>query len=267
MNLKLLFGALLFSAITTNAQLATLNENFNGFTEGQGSTVFPQNQWTTIFPAAVGNPAPMMNIVASGSDKFVQSYSGANQNSPQYLISPQIVAPAGDKTLSFKARRNTGSAPGTVQVGLVSSPTDMSTFIPLGSATTLGSSTFQTYSFPVPASNSSYIVFKFVGVVAPHTVLEIDDVVYNVSSTLGVSNQVKSTDAIRFAVNAENTALDFISKKAPKNIQIYSASGQKVAEGKLNNQRFDISQLQTGIYYMGIESTEGTITQSKFIKK
>ncbi|WP_449398785.1 choice-of-anchor J domain-containing protein [Chryseobacterium wanjuense] len=268
MKLKLLLGTLMFAAISGHAQVATLNENFNGFTQGQGQTVFPQNQWTAIFPPAVGNPAPMINVVANGAtDNFVQSYSGANQNSPQYLISPQIVAPAGDKALTFKARRNTGSAPGSVQVGLASNPADMSTFVALGSATTLTSDVFQTITVPVSASASQYIVFKFVGAFAPHTVLEIDDVVYSTSSTLGVSDDAKSKEEIKFAVNSENTALYFTTRKDPRNIQIYSANGQKVAEGKLKGQTFDISALQTGVYYILIETAEGTAVKSKFIKK
>jgi hypothetical protein len=225
MKLKLLLGTLMFGAITAHAQVATINENFNSFTQGQGQTVFPQNQWTAIYPPPVGNPPAMMNIIANGAtDNFVQAYSGANQNSPQYLISPQIIAPAGDKTITFKARRNTGSA-------------------------------------------SQYIVFKFVGVFAPHTVMEIDDVVYAANSTLAVSDNVKSKEEIKFAINTENTALQFVTKKDPKNIQIYSALGQKMAEGKLSGQQFDISALQTGVYYILIETAEGTLVKSKFIKK
>ncbi|WP_312901247.1 T9SS-dependent choice-of-anchor J family protein [Chryseobacterium taichungense] len=268
MKLKLLLGTLMFAAITAHAQVATINENFNSFTPGQGQTVFPQNQWTAIYPTAVGNPAPMMNIVVNNAtDNFVQAYSGANQNSPEYLISPQIVAPAGDKTLTFKARRNTGSAPGSIQVGLASNPTDMSTFVALANATTLTSDTFQTISMPVTASTSQYIVFKFVGAFAPHTVLEIDDVVYDQASSLAVSDQVKSKEEVRFAVNTDHTALEFIAKKDPKNIHVYSATGQKVAEGKLSGRSFDISSLQTGVYYILIETAEGAVIKSKFIKK
>jgi hypothetical protein len=258
----------MFGAITAHAQVATINENFNSFTQGQGQTVFPQNQWTAIYPPPVGNPPAMMNIIANGAtDNFVQAYSGANQNSPQYLISPQIIAPAGDKTITFKARRNTGSAPGSVQVGLASNPADMSTFVALATATTLTSDVFQTISVPVTASASQYIVFKFVGVFAPHTVMEIDDVVYAANSTLAVSDNVKSKEEIKFAINTENTALQFVTKKDPKNIQIYSALGQKMAEGKLSGQQFDISALQTGVYYILIETAEGTLVKSKFIKK
>lgn len=257
----------MFGAITAHAQVAAINENFNSFTQGQGQTVFPQNQWTAIYPTAMGNPPPMMNVVANGAaDNFIQAYSGGNQNTPQYLISPQIVAPVGDKTLTFKARRNTGSAPGSVQVGLASNPADMSTFVALANATTLTGDAFQTITVPVIASASQYIVFKFVGAFAPHTVLEIDDVVYANPSTLGVSDNAKSKEEIKFAANSENTALQFVTRKDPKNIQIYSAGGKKVAGGKLNGQKFDISMLQTGVYYILIETAEGTLTKSKFIK-
>ncbi|GAA5090742.1 hypothetical protein GCM10023210_17320 [Chryseobacterium ginsengisoli] len=268
MKLRLLIGTLMFTALTANAQVATINENFNSFTQGQGQTVFPQNQWTAIYPAAVGNPAPMMNVIANGAtDNFIQAYSGANQNSPEYLITPQIVAPAGDKTLTFKARRNTGSAPGSIQVGLASNPADMTTFVALANATTLTSDVFQTITVPVTASTSQYIVFKFVGAFAPHTVLEIDDVAYNTASNLAVSDNVKSKADVQFAVNADNTALQFVTKKDPKNINIYSAAGQKVAEGKLNGQEFNINALQTGVYYIIIETAEGSVVKSKFIKK
>lgn len=268
MKSKLLLGTMLFAALSAHAQVATLNENFNGFTPGQGQSVFPQNQWTAIYPAPVGNPPPMMNIIAAtATDNFVQAYSGANQNSPEYLISPQIVAPAGDKTLTFKARRNVGSAPGSVQAGLASDPSDMSTFVPLANATTLTSDTFQTITIPVPASTSQYIVFKFVGALAPHTVIEIDDVVYNQATSLSVSDQVKSKEEVRFAVSADKTTLDFTVKKDPKNIQVYSATGQKLAEGKLSGRSFDISRLQTGVYYILIETADGSAVKSKFIKK
>ncbi|MDQ1096546.1 MULTISPECIES: T9SS-dependent choice-of-anchor J family protein [Chryseobacterium] len=268
MKLRLLIGTMMLTAFTAHAQVATINENFNNFTLGQGQGVFPQNQWTTIFPAAAGNPAPMMNVVANGaSDRFIQSYSGANQNTPQYLISPMIIAPAGDKTITFKARRNTGSAPGSVQVGLASNPTDMSTFVALGNAAFLSSDVFQTLSVPVTASSSQYIVFKFVGAAAPHTVLEIDDVVYAASASLSVTDQNKAHNQIQFAVNAENTALHFVAGKDPKRIQVYSAAGRKVSEGKLSGKNYDISPLQTGVYYVIIETAEGQTVQSKFIKK
>ncbi|NIF06457.1 T9SS type A sorting domain-containing protein [Chryseobacterium sp. Tr-659] len=266
MRLKLLIGALMFTAAAANAQVSTLNENFDNFTAGNNT--FPQNGWSAVlapnpmpFP-----PAPLM-IVTATTDKVVQAYSGNNSSAPSYLITPQIIAPAGDKTLSFSAAKSTGTnGNGTLEIGLASNPTDMTTFVSLGAPISLTSETMQTYTVSVPASTSTYIVFKFTPTIV-HTALQIDNVVYNTSSTLSVSDHLKSNEEIRFAMNNSQTALEFRTRKDPKNIQIYSASGQKAAEGKLNGQSFDISTLQPGVYYMLIETTEGKEIKSKFIKK
>lgn len=266
MKLRLLFGTLMLTAMTANAQVATINENFDGFTAG--STTFPQNGWTaSLAPNPLPFPPGPLMIVTNATDKAVQAYSGNNTSAPSYLIAPQIVAPTGNKTLTFIAAKATGSGGnGTLEVGLASSPTDMATFVSLGTPISLTSETYQNVTVPVPASSSTYIVFKFTPTAA-HTALQIDNVVYNTSSTLAVSDAAKSKEEIKFAVNAENTALQFVTKKDPKNIQVYSAGSQKVAEGKLKGQTFDISALQTGVYYIIIETAEGSVVKSKFIKK
>lgn len=257
MKLKLLLGTLMLSAIAANAQLTSINENFESYTTGTSS--LPQNNWNKV------TTGPMVYIDGT-TNKYLQGYAFFYPNTAYYAVSPQIVAPNGTQTLSFKTAQTTGSAGiGTIEVGLVASPTDMSTFTSLGSATTLSSTTDQTITLNVPASAYQYIAFKFISTVT-HGAFHIDDVVLTAAATLGVSDNVKATNTIKFAVNDENTALHFTTKKDPKNIRIYSATGQKVAEGKLNNQRFGISQLQPGVYYIMIESAEGTVTTSKFIK-
>ncbi|MFP7657895.1 choice-of-anchor J domain-containing protein [Chryseobacterium proteolyticum] len=267
MNLKLLSGVLMFSAIAINAQLPTINENFDNFTSG--STTFPQNGWTTkLAPNPMPFPPAPLMIVTTDANKAVQAYSGNNTSEPSYLITPQIVAPAGDKSLSFTTSLVSPSpGPGSIQIGLASNPTDMSTFTPVGNPVTLSTvGTNVNVNVNIPASTSTYIVFKFTPT-ASHVAIQIDNVVYNTTSSLAVSDPIKSKDAIQFAVNPENTALQFVTKKDLKNIEVYSSAGQKVAEGKLNNQRFDISTLQTGIYYIVIETKDGSVTKSKFIKK
>ncbi len=268
MKLKLLFAALAFSAITAQAQVATINQNFNTFTAG--NTTFPQNGWSAVLPTPTGNPGPMMIVFndTANSNQYIQSYSGANVSTPQYLVSPQITVPTGNKSISFKARKNTASAPVMIQVGLASSPTDMTTFVGLGTATMLTTDTFQNFTIAVPSSSSSYLVFRTVSAVAaPHTAVDIDDVVYDLTSVLGTSDVLKATDNTKFAINAENTALQFVGKVQPKNLEIYSAEGQKVASGKVDKSLFDITNLQTGVYYILIETTEGKAVKSKFIKK
>lgn len=267
MKLKLLFTGLVFSAFTANAQVATLNENFNNFTAG--NTALPQNGWSAVLPAATGNPGPMMIVFAEGAEKNIQSYSGSNSNTPQYLVSPQIVAPTGNKSVSFKARKNVAGAPVTVQVGLASSATDMTTFVALGSPVVLFTNVYQTITVAVPSSASTYLVFKTVNANpgVPHTAADIDDVVYNTTASLSVSDSFGTANDVKFAVNTENTALQFVGKVQPKNVEIYSAAGQKVEAGKVNNSIFDIAALQAGVYYVLIETTEGKALKSKFIKK
>ncbi|WP_276836053.1 T9SS type A sorting domain-containing protein, partial [Chryseobacterium cucumeris] len=181
---------------------------------------------------------------------------------------PQIETPTGNKTLTFDTTLVSPSpGPGSIQIGVASNPADMSTFVPVGSPINVSViGTVQNISVNIPASTGSYIVFKFTPT-ATHVAIQVDNVVYNTTASLGVSDNNKSTENFRFALNSDQSAIEFIAKKDPKNIQIYSAAGQKAAEGKLNGQRFDISTLQTGVYYMNIETAEGKFIQSKFIKK
>ncbi|AYZ36565.1 T9SS C-terminal target domain-containing protein [Chryseobacterium indologenes] len=265
MKLKLLLGTLLLTAVTANAQLTSINENFDTFVAGPAgpAAAWPQKNWNRVQNATDG---PWV-YAAGGTNKTIQYYSFSSANTAGYLISPQIVAPDGTKTVSFTAALTSGSASGatgTLEVGLVNSTSDMSSFTPIGSVINLNPANTQ-YSLQVPASANQYIAFKMIGS-AMHTAIQMDDVVYD-SATLAVIEKTKSENEIRFAVNPSNTILEFITRKDPKKILVYSASGQKVSEGKLNGKQFDISHLQTGVYYLNIETADGKTVQSKFIKK
>ncbi|HCA08386.1 choice-of-anchor J domain-containing protein [Chryseobacterium sp.] len=272
MKLKLLLGTLMFTAFTANAQVAALNENFNNFTIG--TTTFPQGGWAAVVAPITGAfpPAPPRMIVAAlendNTQKFIQAYAGNNATASSYLISPQIEAPTGNKVLTFTTTLVSPSpGPGTIQIGVSTSPSDMTTFVPVGNpinVTTIGVT--QNITVNIPASTGSYIVFKFTPS-ATHVAIQVDDVVYKASSSLGVNDTAKVNENFKFAVNSSNSALEFITRTEPKNIEVYSASGQKVAEGKLKAQKFDISGLHTGVYYMLVETAEGSVVKSKFIKK
>lgn len=269
MKLKLLLGAFILTAISAKAQLPSINENFDAFTVNEGQESLPQNGWTKVMPALDPSVAPVLTVEAPGAaDKYIQAYSLTSPNTPFYLVSPQIVAPAGGQTISVTTLRIGGvpGGKGSLEIGLVTSPTDMSTFTSLGEAIVMSTSTPVVTTLNVPASTKQYIAFKF-SATSVHQALRMDNVVLTSAGSLGVSDAAKSKEDIKFAVTSDNTALQFVTRKDPKNIEIYSASGQKAAEGKLNGQRFNISELHTGVYYMLIETTEGSVIKSKFIKK
>jgi len=264
MKAKLLLAASLF-AVIANAQVSTINENFNSFTAG--SNTFPQKGWSVILAAnpLPFPPAPLM-IVTSDADKVVQAYSGNNSSLPSYLITPQIVAPAGDKTLTFiTSLAATSPGVGTIQVGVANNPADMSTFTAVGEPIQVTTNNFQNVSINIPASTGSYLVFKITPT-AVHTAIQIDNVVYD--TNLAVLENSFTAQDVKFAVTTDNNALQFISQgPVLSNAKIYSGTGQIATEGKIINNRFDIAKLSAGVYYIIAETTNGRSIKSKFIKK
>lgn len=262
MKAKLFLAASLF-AVIANAQLTTINEDFNNFTAG--NTTFPQNGWSVKLPTAPFPPQPMMLVVADGANNVVQAYPGSSSNQPLYLITPQIVAPAGDKAISF----DTGlvaSSPGTttIQIGVATNPADMTTFIAVGNPIQITSTTIQNVKVNVPASAGTYLVIRHTPTAA-HTALQIDNVKYD--ANLAVSENAFNSSKIKFAVSHDNNSLKFDSPVALASATVYSAAGLIAADGKIINNSFDIARLKTGVYFIIIENKDGQTVKSKFIKK
>jgi len=263
MKAKLLLAASLF-AVVAQAQLSTINENFDGFTAGNAT--FPQNGWSAILPTAPFPPQPMMLVVAAdGTNKVIQAYPGSSSNQPLYLITPQIVAPAGDKAISF----DTGlvaSSPGTttIQIGVATNPADMTTFTAVGDPIQITSTTIQNVKVNVPASAGTYLVIRHTPTAA-HTALQIDNVKYD--TNLAVNESAFNTNNVKFAVSADNNFLKFVSTTTLSSAKIYSAAGQIATEGKISNNTLNISTLKSGVYFIAIEDNAGKTVKSKFIKK
>ncbi|PZU80201.1 MAG: hypothetical protein DI529_16800 [Chryseobacterium sp.] len=261
MKAKLLLAASLF-AVVAQAQLISINEDFNNFTAG--NTTFPQNGWSAILPTGPFPPQPMM-IVTGGTDKTIQAYPGSSSNQPLYLITPQIVAPAGDKAISF----DTGlvaSSPGTttIQIGVATNPADMATFTAVGDPIQITTTTIQNIKVNIPASTGTYLVIRHTPTAA-HTALQIDNVKYD--TNLAVNESAFSSNNVKFAVSADNNSLRFSSTEQLSNAKVYSAAGQIAAQGKITNNTFNISGLQSGVYFIAIENNNGQLVKSKFIKK
>ncbi len=265
----LFFSALAFSLAQVNAQLSSINENFNSFTPGQTNTI-PQNGWTKITPlVTITTPFPtttsaIVYVEGSNGNNYVNGYSLFAANSEFFLVSPQIVAPDGTTALTFDAAFVGGSGTSyNLQPGLLSNPEDATTFTAVGEPISVTSFTAQTYTIAVPASSSQYIAFRM-STATTHTAMSIDNVVYG--SSLAVS-EVNAANDIKFAIK-DQSSLEFSSKKyTVSGVHIYTANGQKVASGKASNNSFNISNLKTGIYFLIIETAEGVTVKSKFLKK
>lgn len=254
-------------SVQLNAQLASINEDFNDFTPGNNT--FPQNGWSAVISAnpLPFPPAPMMLVVANETNTQVQSYAGNNGSDPSYLITPQIVNPAGNTSIKFKSGL-VAPSPGvsTVQIGLVAEPSDMSTFTAVGDAINITTTTIDTYTVAIPASEYGYLVFKITPT-ATHTATAIDDVVYDLTENLSISDAFNNQTDVKLAVSSDNSSLHFSGKSVVSNVTVYSTTGQKVLANKVLNGRVNISNLQSGVYFVVSETKEGQSIKSKFIKK
>ena len=253
------FGVLLGFLGFSNAQLPGFNETFESFTTGNAAT-WPQNNWSKV--ASGSGPW----VYADGTtDKYVQYYSFFTSNTAGYLISPQIVAPDGTQTLTYTIAKTSGSGGnGTIEVGLVTNTTDMTTFTAISPLYTLEVVGDNTYTITVPASSQQYIAFKIIGF-AQHTALQVDDVILT-ESTLNVVN-TSAKNGVQFALTDDQSALQFITTKELSKVQVYATTGQKVAEGTVRNNQFNVSTLKSGMYLILIETKNGQTIKSKFLKK
>lgn len=243
--------------------VGTINENFNAFTGAGVPTSLPQNGWNKVINTVAHN----VYVNPNNGSNTIQLYAGGVAGATAYAISPKIIAPDGSKKIRFTAGISGTSGNATIEVGMVSNITDMATFTSLGAPTTIAvDSTPQILTFDVPASAKQYIAWRFVGD-ANHSAMYIDDVIYDALGSLATSDLTNSSIEIKFAVNAENTALQFVGKELPKSVEIYSALGAKVASGTVDYNRFSISTLQTGVYYILVQTKDGKTVKSKFIKK
>ena len=263
MKAKLFLAASLF-AVIANAQLTTIDENFDNF--NIGNATFPQNGWAAIIPPnpQPNPPAPMMLVVANGTNRSVQAYPGNSFNQPLYIITPQIVTPTGDKAISFDTNL-VASAPGTavIQIGVTNSQTDMGSFTAVGNPVTVNSFTAANFKVNVPATEGSYLVIRITPSL-PHTAVQIDNVKYD--TNLSVNDNAFNNN-FKFAVSADNNSLRFVSNEQLSNAKIYSSTGQLATQGKITNNALDITRLKTGVYFIVVENTNGQSVKSKFIKK
>jgi hypothetical protein len=276
MKLRLLLGTLMLTAVAAHAQVAMIDENFESAVI---STPVNYNNLVNGWTKRITVPHNIyIDKNTTTNNQYAQFYAAGSLSTDVFLVSPQIAAPDGSKKITFTVTPTGGS---TLEVGLIDDPANLTA----GSGVPASYQLLQSFTFSataaettvtpitVPASTKQYIVLRFRNPLATfpgssHSALAVDNVKYNNASVLSTSDHVKFKEEIQFAINAENTALQFVAKKDPKNISIYSAAGQKVSEGKLSSGRlFDISTLQTGVYYMIIETPEGSAVQSKFIKK
>ena len=189
MKKNLLLVAALFAGIASYAQceeVASLNEDFSDFTiTNTSAQAFPQQCWSSI---GAGTSGPWIYTAEAGTpaNQYAVYYTHmAGANVAGYIISPELSTVDGAHQLSFdtfKPAGQGGQTPTgvvTVEVGLVSSPTDATDFEVIGTAYTIAAELTTHANIVIPASETKkYIAFKFLSANA-FNAAALDNVVYN----------------------------------------------------------------------------------------
>src|SRR5690606_8886418 len=127
------------SLLTTCVPVATLSENFDAYPTG---SIVP-TCWARIVPATDAGSQTITSTTPASGSRNIYQYASPTQN-PVIVVLPEFSnVAAGTHWLKFKARVTT--APGALEVGFVTDPTDATTFVNL-----------QTLDITNTSYNSSY---------------------------------------------------------------------------------------------------------------
>lgn len=196
------------------AAVETFFYDFNNF------TTFPEQCWNWKISPENSNTFATVDIWEDendASEKSVRIYPFVLHTHDFYLISPAVSTINGQYFLEFDARLFSALANGsTLQVGTLSSQTDVSGFTPVGDLIypTLTDETYTT--IPIPATDGhQYIAIKF-DPAGNHSTVLIDNVEWKqLDNVSAVSVEVTTQDNIPAEITTENGTLQLVATVNP----------------------------------------------------
>jgi hypothetical protein len=190
MKTKLLPLFVFLLSLTITAQVNTISETFEAVTENQVPAGW--QKYGVSYPYTAGAYTFSSWAYQGTKSLMINNYTTAGD---VYIILPQTINARG--ILSFYARSINGNA--TIQLGSATSNTDMSTFMPIGSAYVVTTSYANiNLDLNTHTRNDEYVVIRATN---PSTLVRVclDNVTYN--TTCKFDQNVKFT-------NATDTSLD-----------------------------------------------------------
>lgn len=272
---KILFSILLASTMS-NAQTSVFSESFEEIADLQtaGWTLYndtntPYGTYATAFPNAwrtIAWTAEAGNTVATSPSWFT-TLSPADR----WLITPSITVPANSTvSLEFFARSHDVSPyDDGFKVKISTTNTAKASFSNILAVAHAVNAPIADLTTPYTVDLSAYagqtIYLAWVNDYTNGNLLSIDDIEVTASPLMAVNDVSKKNLTLYpnptvdyFTINNAN---DIVS------VKVYDISG-KVVKSKLEavDNRFDISNLENGVYTVSIETKTGTVSK-KIIKK
>lgn len=93
---------------------------------------------------------------------------------------------------------------------------------------------------------------------------EVEDYMVNITSNLAADNFSKNK--LQIFPNPASDILNITKVSNSANYNIYNTSGQLVSQGKISNNKVNVSKLAKGIYFIEVQE-KGQSSKAKFIKK
>lgn len=272
---KLLFSILLAS-VMGNAQTSVYNEDFENVQDlfGAGWTLYndsntPFGTYVSTFP----NAWEVVSWSAENGNAVVTSPSWFTAVAPadRWLISPAITIPANNSAaLEFFARSHDVSPyDDGFKLKISTTNTTKASFTNILSVDHAINTPIADQTTPYTVDLSAYagqtVYLAWVNDFTDGNLLSIDDIDVSVNPLMAVSDVNKKDFTLYPNPTADyftiNNVKDMVS------VKIYDLSG-KVVKSKLEsvNNKYDVSNLEKGIYTVSIETKSGTVSK-KMIKK
>lgn len=236
---KSILSLLLVVSAMVTAQVESIREDFTNF--ANGPFTIPQNGWKS------DKEYPYVSIYKTASgNNYLAAYSSMETN-PVNVIAPELISVKG--TLVFAVAGNKG---GTLEVGLVDSPTNMASFEKLYEREVPVSKAVK-YEMEIPDNTKKFITFKFVPLEI-HSTMGLDNISFT-PVPLSTNETIRETEKSDVVFNSNTQKLVLLNDNV-KNISIVNMLGQKVSEIKSPNKEENLN-LNTGIYIVLYENQKG----------
>ncbi|HRO76525.1 MAG TPA: choice-of-anchor J domain-containing protein [Crocinitomicaceae bacterium] len=251
-----------FLSFTSFSQDTILNENFengipstwtilnqDGFTPHSAVSEYT-NAWISVTDPF---DTTQTNNCASATSYFVE-----NGNANRWLITPALTLASFGNVLTFKAASFDPSFPEdyTIKIGTdLSKPETFTTLLTYIAETPYWSE--HTLEFDTLGYNNETIYIAFVLATSDGFKFYLDDVSFQTEVALATKNLTETTFQLY-----PNPAKDVITITSNAKKEIFSITGEKLLETQAET--FDISALNSGIYFVKIENSAEIL---KFVKE
>lgn len=248
---------------TSCVDITSLNENFDS-TSSTGN-ILP-NCWSKLVTGTSSNAYVQASTVMSAPNNLY--IYGNSATEPVIVKLPSITnLSTGNYAIKFKGRANY-TAGGKIDVGYMTDPANASTFVTLGTYTTTSNTVIDDYYLAITGVPAGVTTLALRNAGSPAYSVLIDDLMYDLASSLGTSNVASpSKENIQAYPNPFADVLNISDISNVKSISVVDISGKLVKTFDKPESALHLRDLNSGMYLVILNMKDGSKQTIKAIKK